>query len=96
MNAISTKLCNNKYKLASVLGVVGGMLSPMAVFANDGGSSGNVTAGMTTALQTAFNNVQTDVTSIITTALPYALAIMGISLALTIGIKIFKRFTGKS
>lgn len=56
-------------------------------------TAGNVTAGMTTALSTAFANVQADVISIITTALPYALPIMGIMLALTIGIRAFRRFS---
>lgn len=58
----------------------------------EGSSAGNVTAAMTTALQTAFGNVQTDVVSVVTTALPYALGIMGLMLALSIGIKAFKRF----
>lgn len=51
----------------------------------------NITADMTTALQTAFAAVQTDVVSIITTALPYALAVMGVMLAVTLGIRFFKR-----
>lgn len=54
------------------------------------GSSGNITAAMTTALQTAFSNVQTDVLSVVGTALPYALAIMGLILAIRIGIKFFR------
>lgn len=58
-------------------------------------SSGNITEGMTTALTTGFGNVQSDVISIVTTALPYALVIMGIGLALTIGIKMFRRISGK-
>ncbi len=57
--------------------------------------TGAVTADMTSALSTAFGNVQTDVVSIVTTALPPALAILGIGLALTIGIKAFKRLANK-
>ena len=59
-------------------------------------TSGNVTDSMTTALSTGFGNVQADVISIITTALPYALVIMGLSVALTVGIKVFSRFARKS
>lgn len=58
-------------------------------------SSGNVTEGMTSALSTAFSAVQTDVVSIITTALPVALGVMGIGIALTLGIKYFKKFVSK-
>lgn len=54
------------------------------------GASGNITEGMTTALSTAFGNVQADVISLITTALPYGLAIMGVILAIRVGIKAFK------
>lgn len=54
------------------------------------GSGGNVSSGMTTALQTAFSNVQTDVTSIITTALPYALGVMGLIIAIRVGVKFFR------
>lgn len=56
----------------------------------EGAASGNITAAMTTALQTAFANVQTDVLSVVGTALPYALAIMGLVLAIRIGIRFFR------
>lgn len=46
---------------------------------------------ITSALSTGFTQVSTDVTSIITTALPIALGVMGVMLALRIGIKFFKR-----
>lgn len=58
--------------------------------------SGNVSSDMTSALQTGFGNVQADVISIVTTALPYALVVMGIGLALAIGIKVFKRMASKA
>lgn len=47
---------------------------------------------ISTALTTAFSAVQTDVTSAIGTALPYALGIMGLVLAISIVVRVFKRF----
>ncbi len=54
-----------------------------------------VSGSISTALESGFSDVQTDVVTIITTALPYALAVVGIGLALTIGIKAFKRLANK-
>lgn len=54
-----------------------------------------ITSDMTSALSTAFSGVQADVVSIVTTALPPALAIMAIGLAITIGVKAFKRIANK-
>lgn len=58
-------------------------------------ATGLIDSTMTSALSTAFGNVQSDVLSIVTTALPYALAILGVGLALRIGVKIFKVISGK-
>lgn len=49
-----------------------------------------ITEGLSTTLTTAFNSVQTGVTDIITIALPPALGIMALILALRIGIRFFK------
>lgn len=49
-----------------------------------------------TAMDTAFSAVKTDVISMISTSAPYALAIIGTSLAVTIGIGIFKKLTAKA
>lgn len=49
-----------------------------------------------TAMETAFSQVQTDTIDMIATATPFALAIVGTVLAITIGIKVFKKITGKA
>lgn len=49
-----------------------------------------------TAMSTAFSSVQTNVTSMITTCAPYALGIIGTVLAVTIGIKVFKKLTAQA
>lgn len=49
-----------------------------------------------TAMDTAFAGVKTDVVSMISTCAPYALAIIGTVLAVTIGISVFKKLTAKA
>lgn len=50
---------------------------------------------ITTAVKTALTTVQTDATALIGDVLPYALAVMGAVLVVTIGIKVFKKVTGR-
>lgn len=58
-------------------------------------ATGVVSGGIATALGSGFADVQADVLTIVTTGLPYALAILGVGLALRIGVKIFKSISGK-
>lgn len=51
---------------------------------------------ISSAMSTAFQSVQTNVTSMISTCAPYALSIIGTVLAVTIGIKVFKKLTGQA
>lgn len=51
---------------------------------------------MTTAVDTAFKAIKSDVSSMMTTALPVALAIVGIGLAINLGVKFFKKISSKS
>lgn len=48
-----------------------------------------------TALNTAFNSVKTDYASILEKALPAGLSILGITLAITLGIKFFRKIASK-
>jgi hypothetical protein len=48
------------------------------------------------AMSSAFQTVQNNVSSMITTSVPYALAIIGTVLAVTIGIKVFKKLTAQA
>lgn len=52
----------------------------------------NLDEGTKTALTTAFDGVKQDVLDIIAVALPAALVIMGLGIAIKLGIKFFKRF----
>lgn len=52
-----------------------------------------MSSGLSEAFGTALASVQSDVTGFIGQALPVGLAIVGTILAITIGIKVFKRFS---
>ena len=49
-----------------------------------------MTEGLTTALTTAFTQVQTDVVAMVSQTLPIGLGIMGLFLAVRLGIGFFK------
>lgn len=50
---------------------------------------------ITNAVKTALATVQSDATGLIGDVLPYALAVMGAVLVVSIGIRVFKRVTGR-
>lgn len=50
---------------------------------------------LTTALNTAFTGVKTDYLSILEKALPAGLTILSITLAITLGIRFFKKIASK-
>lgn len=54
-----------------------------------------MTETMTSAVTKAFGDVKTDVLDIIGTALPPALVILGVGLAITLGVKFFKKVSSK-
>ena len=49
-----------------------------------------------TSMTAAFKQVQTGATDMVTAAVPYALVIIGTVLAVTIGIKVFKKLTAQA
>jgi len=51
---------------------------------------------MTTAMGTAFTAISGDVTDVAVIALPVALGIVGLFVAIRLGIKFFKTVTGKA
>ncbi len=65
---------------------------------NPVGDAPAVATGMesiTTAVKTALATVQSDAQGLIGDVLPYALAVMGAVLVVAIGIKVFKKVTGR-
>lgn len=53
-------------------------------------------SGIQTNMTSAFKQVQTGATDMISAAVPYALVIIGTVLAVTLGIKIFKKLTAQA
>ena len=91
---VKTTLENHRFAVYTVGGslATAGASLPVVCHASGGEGSGT-SANVQTALSNAFSQVQTDALSYIQSALAPALVIMGTVLAITIGIKVFKRFT---
>ena len=53
------------------------------------------TAAISSAVTTALATTQSDALSLIASVLPYALAIVGAVLVVTIGIRVFKKISGR-
>lgn len=53
-------------------------------------------SGIQTAMASAFKQVQAGASDMITAAVPFALVIIGTVLAVTIGIKVFKKLTAQA
>lgn len=53
-------------------------------------------SGIQTAVTSAFKQVQTAASDMITAAVPFALVIIGTVLAVTVGIKVFKKLTAQA
>lgn len=65
----------------------------MCVAANAEGESAS--AGIQSAVTTALATTQSDAMTLIASVLPYALAIVGAVLVVTIGIRVFKKISGR-
>lgn len=62
---------------------------------NEGSAVVSGMEAITTAVKTALATVQSDALGLIGDVLPYALAVMGAVLVVSIGIKVFKKVTGR-
>lgn len=56
---------------------------------------GSAISAVTSAVNTGLGTIQSDAVSLIGTVLPYALTVMGAVLVVSIGIKVFKKVTGR-
>lgn len=59
------------------------------------GGTGTAVSGIQSALSDALQTTQSDIMTTIGNVLPYALAIVGAILVVTIGIKVFKKISNK-
>lgn len=79
-----------KHWKAAPVALIMALVLSISAFAEE-----TVGSGVQTAVTGALSTVQSDVMSMISAVLPYALAIVGAVLVVTIGIKVFKRISGK-
>lgn len=91
ISKIAEKVRNSK--LAKGLCAAGAAVATGAASSMTALAAGNVDESTKTALTTAFEGIKEDVISIIGIALPAALVIMGLFIAIKLGIKFFKRFS---
>lgn len=85
---IKEKLKAHASKIAAA--VTGGAVMIAGAVPALAADGSNLTEDFKTALSTAFSTVKSDAVSLMTLALPAALAIMGIVIAIKLGIKFFK------
>lgn len=88
---IKEKLKAHASKIAAA--VTGGAVMVAGAVPALAADGSNLTEDFKTALSTAFSTVKSDAVSLMTLALPAALAIMGIVIAIKLGIKFFKKFS---
>ena len=94
MNKIKPFFGKNSKKIAGVVfALVILAFAALSAFATGETTevSGNVDSDMLGAVTSAFTSVKTDVFSIIGSALPIALAIVGLGIAITLGVKYFRK-----
>lgn len=93
---VRTLVKKNSARLMLGVGTVGTALatSGVNVFAASTGSSTN--SSITESMVTAFTSIKDDILSAIAKIAPIALPVLGAGLVVVLGIKIFKKVTGKA
>lgn len=82
-------------KRAALLGAVMSMTVLCTAVAAHAEGEVSGTAGIQSAVTTALASTQSDAMTLIASVLPYALAIVGAVLVVTIGIRVFKKISGR-
>lgn len=90
-----SKIKKNSARLMLGAGTVGTALvtSGVTAFASEGGSTNGA---ITQSMVTAFTSIKDDILSAISKIAPIALPVLGAGLLVVVGIKIFKKVTGKA
>lgn len=93
---VRTLVKKNSARLMLGAGTVGTAIvtSGVTAFAEPTGSSTN--ASITESMVTAFTSIKDDILSAIAKIAPIALPVLGAGLIVVLGIKIFKKVTGKA
>lgn len=93
---VMTLVKKNSARLMLGSGTVGTALitSGVTAFAGETGSSTN--SSITQSMVTAFTSIKDDILDAIAKIAPIALPVLGAGLLIVVGIKIFKKVTGKA
>lgn len=85
-------------KVAKKIGIVVASVAMLAVsmFSASAEAPAVSTPAMSETLISSFGGVTSDLTATITGILPYVLGLVALGLAITLGIKYFKKFAGKA
>lgn len=92
MKKLMEKLRSKKVAMMMAVMALTGAICAVGVHA-EGETSG--TAGIQSVVTTALAQTQSDAMSLIASVLPYALAIVGAIIVVTIGIRVFKKISGR-
>lgn len=92
---MNAKNVMEKAKMTAICAVPAVMTCPLAVYAAEGDTTDAV-AMAGEALTTALTSMSGTITSAISTVLPVAIPFVGVTLVVTIGLRIFKRVAGQA
>lgn len=81
---------STRVKVAAGLATASAALAPAAAFADE--ATGTVVSSM----NTAFTGIVSDLTTALAGIAPIALGLLGIGLAISLGVKLFKKVTNKA
>lgn len=95
VSKVMTLVKENSARLMFGAGTVGTALftSGVTAFASEGGSTDSA---ITQSMVTAFTSIKDDILSAISKIAPIALPVLGAGMLIYVGIKIFKKVTGKA
>lgn len=93
---VRTLVKKNSARLMLGAGTVGTALATSGINAFAEGTGSSTNSSITESMVTAFTSIKDDILSAIARIAPIALPVLGAGLLVVVGIKIFKKVTGKA
>lgn len=93
LSRVKQKVSGKRAAMVASIMALTALMSTSLAFAEGEGASG--TAAIQSAVTTALATTQSDAMTLIASVLPYALAIVGAYIVVTIGIRVFKKVSGR-
>lgn len=91
LNWVKSKVSGKRMAMITAIMALTALMTTSMAFAEGESGSAAISSAVTTALATT----QSDAMSLIASVLPYALAIVGAVIVVTIGIRVFKKISGR-